>query len=166
MNNQNIILLLGVSLVILFSTCKGKENLDESFCHCAETPVLISIEDKQIIIPNIITPNGDGLNEFWEIQISQVDSLSPSEIIEVEISIEATKNIIYQSSQYRKEWNGRLNGEVLPNGKYLFKITILDTIIKGYVCIFTTDHYPPEYYECLELCVPVDEEDPLIYYYQ
>lgn len=165
MGNQNILLLLGISLIILLSTCKKKQSFDESFCDCAETPVVVDIEDIQILIPNIITPNGDQINDLWIIQVKQIDSLSPPVIIEVEISKEETKNIIYQSSQYQGEWNGWLNGEVLPNGKYLFKITILESIIEGYVCIYTTDQFPPEYYECMELCAPFDDGDPLISYY-
>ncbi len=165
MNNQYILLLLGVSFIILFSTCKKKESLDESYCDCAETPFIVNIENNQIMIPNIITPNGDGRNDLWIVEIKQIDSLSPLVNIEVEITKETTKNLIYQSSQYHREWNGELNGVTLPNGKYLYKITILDTIIEGYVCIFTTDHYPPEYYECLEQCIHFDENDPLIDYY-
>ena len=69
-------------------------------------------------IPGGITPNGDNVNDTWNI-------LNIERYPDNEVSIYTRAGIrIYQSSGYTSEWDGIYNGEVLPAGPYYFVIKI------------------------------------------
>ena len=83
--------------------------------------------------PNTFTPNGDGINDYWEIK--DMESY-PGAIVEV---YNAEGQLVYRSVGYLKPWDGKLNGNILPFGTYYYaidpksgrkKITGYVTIIK------------------------------------
>ena len=83
--------------------------------------------------PNTFTPNGDGINDLWE--IPDINSY-PGAIIEV---YNAEGQLVFRSVNYPRPWDGRFNGNILPFGTYYFaidpksgrkKITGYVTIIK------------------------------------
>lgn len=77
--------------------------------------VLVKIVDKPII-RNTFTPNGDGVNDVWEIEY--LDSYP-----EVRVDIFNRFGIrIYASIGYSTPWNGTLNGNDLPVGTYYYVI--------------------------------------------
>ncbi len=83
----------------------------------------IYIEDNQdllcyIIIPNAFTPNGDGINDLWEID-------------NIEVFSEATIKVFNRWGQelwygYKNniKWDGFFNAERLPAGPYLYIIDL------------------------------------------
>jgi gliding motility-associated-like protein len=66
--------------------------------------------------PNTFTPNGDGINDTWEIQY--LDQY-PDCQVEVYTS---SGQIIYRSTGYPRAWDGKSNGRDLPAGTYYFVI--------------------------------------------
>jgi gliding motility-associated-like protein len=66
--------------------------------------------------PNTFTPNGDGINDTWEIQY-----LDQYPECQVEIYTSGGQ-IIYKSTGYAKAWDGKNNGRDLPAGTYYFVI--------------------------------------------
>ncbi len=97
----------------------------------AEDEVTIFV-DPNIKIPDSFTPNGDGVNDLWEIQ-----GLLGS--IDVDISVfNRNGQIVFQSRGYPKAWDGRLKNTLLPVGVYYY---IIDThskllpIYKGSILI-------------------------------
>ncbi|MBM3442760.1 MAG: PKD domain-containing protein [Bacteroidetes bacterium] len=80
---------------------------------------------------NTFTPNGDGINDFWD--ILYIDSY-PGAIIEV-FSIDG--QLIYRSIGYNKPWDGKRNGLPLPFGTYYYVIDPKNGRAKmaGYVTI-------------------------------
>ena len=69
-----------------------------------------------IVIPNVITINGDGVNDTWEIA-------NIADYLNVEIEIyNRWGNIVWKSTGYSKQWDGTnyRNGEVLPDGTYFY----------------------------------------------
>ncbi len=77
--------------------------------------ILIKIVDKPII-PNTFTPNGDGVNDVWEIEY--LDSYP-----EVRVDIFNRFGVrVYASIGYTTPWNGTLNGSDLPVGTYYYVI--------------------------------------------
>ena len=66
--------------------------------------------------PNTFTPNGDGINDLWE--ITDMESY-PGAIIEV---YNAEGQLVFRSVGYSKPWDGKFNGKVLPFGTYYFAI--------------------------------------------
>jgi gliding motility-associated-like protein/uncharacterized repeat protein (TIGR01451 family) len=79
-------------------------------------------------IYNTITPNGDGMNDYFV--ISCIENF-PNNTIEI---YDRYGSIIYKKKNYRNDWNGIANqtskiirtGEKLPNGTYFFILKLND----------------------------------------
>jgi gliding motility-associated-like protein len=84
--------------------------------------VLITVL-KAFQIPNAFTPNGDGVNDRWNIP-----GLSGYEQAWVEV-YNRWGQIVFKSSGYRSPWDGTTNGRKLPSGAYYY---IVKTGMKEY----------------------------------
>lgn len=87
-----------------------------------------------IIIPNnILSPNGDGENDTWEIKNL---NLFPEN--EVKIFDRTGKQIFY-GKNYQNNWDGRISGQVIPEDAYYYIILIQNgektEIKKGFITI-------------------------------
>jgi len=69
-----------------------------------------------IIIPNTFTPNGDGINDLWDIQ-----GLIAYTAADVSIFTRSGQKI-YHSIGYSKPWDGMYDGKPLPFGTYYYVI--------------------------------------------
>ncbi len=104
---------------------------------CSDT-IYFNIEDNEpIIIPSVITPNGDGFNDTWNIQ--NVESLENIEIYifnrwgDKVFEYRGT-GVDYASAS--KQWNGLYNGKELPLGTYVYILKVKDSdTFKGTVTI-------------------------------
>ncbi len=67
--------------------------------------------------PKFFTPNGDGINDYWKIQLSEYQ-----ELLNVEIYDRYGKLIAFFDKD-SPGWDGTLNGKNLPATDYWFKIT-------------------------------------------
>jgi gliding motility-associated-like protein len=88
-----------------------------------------------LIIPNVITPNGDGVNDTWIIE--DIDQyLNASFTI-----FNRWGNIVWKSTNNTFGWNGTnyRNGEALPQGTYFYildlKSIAYDEPVTGYIQI-------------------------------
>lgn len=68
------------------------------------------------VIPNVFSPNGDGINDTWIIQY--LDSY-PNCIVEV---FDRGGQPVFRSTGYKTPWNGTYNGTPLPIGTYYYII--------------------------------------------
>jgi gliding motility-associated-like protein len=73
------------------------------------------IEDYLIDVENMITPNGDGKNDIWDINLSIYDD---NEVI----IYNKWGTEIFRQRNYQDNWGGTYNGEVLPDGTYYYLI--------------------------------------------
>jgi gliding motility-associated-like protein len=69
-----------------------------------------------IVIPNTFTPNGDGINDFWEIQ--HLESY-PNCIVQI---FNRYGEKLYYSVGYPTPWDGKYKGSNLPTGTYYYII--------------------------------------------
>ncbi len=85
----------------------------------------------QIIVPNTFTPNGDGINDLWDIHglIAYQDA-----IIDV---FDRYGQKVFHSVGYGIPWNGTYNGKPLPFGTYYYVIDAKfnNEVFSGYVTI-------------------------------
>jgi gliding motility-associated-like protein len=85
---------------------------------------------KAVYVPNAFTPNGDGLNDTWNIPTLNAFS-------DYEIRVFNRWGQLVYLSKNKSGWDGRLNGKDQPTGVYPYVISIKDTdvILKGWVVI-------------------------------
>jgi gliding motility-associated-like protein len=86
---------------------------------------------KPIYIPNVFSPNGDGVNDVWVIR-----ELAKYPEAKVDVYTRYGRNV-FSSSGYRIPWNGLWNSEPLPTGTYYYVITTKPKTnpISGWVAI-------------------------------
>jgi len=71
-----------------------------------------------IKVPNVFSPNGDGINDTWVIPYLQLFS---SAIVEI---YNRYGQPVFKSTGYYTPWNGKLNGKDLPIGTYYYIIKL------------------------------------------
>jgi gliding motility-associated-like protein len=95
-------------------------TIDENCVYKITLPItLIANEllDDQII-PNIITANGDGINDTWNLD-QQIDICLEYEVI----VLNRWGNIVYKTAQFGDNFSGlNINGEALAEGVYFYVI--------------------------------------------
>ncbi len=75
---------------------------------------------EQITIPNVFTPNGDGVNDLWNIA-----NLSEYPACTVDV-FSRNGQLVFHSVGYGKPWSGTYNGNPLPTGTYYYVIDLKD----------------------------------------
>lgn len=94
----------------------------------------VRIEVHALIIPTGYSPNGDGVNDQFEII-----GLNEYPYASLEV-FNRWGNSLYTSSEYANDWNGTGNhGEVLPDDIYYYVLTVgEDKVFTGFVAIKRT----------------------------
>ncbi|WP_316796483.1 gliding motility-associated C-terminal domain-containing protein [Pedobacter agri] len=70
----------------------------------------------QIVIPNTFSPNGDSVNDTWNIPTAVA---FPNPIVKI---VNRNGQLVYQSTGAYKPWDGKLNGKDLPPAVYYYTI--------------------------------------------
>jgi gliding motility-associated-like protein len=71
-----------------------------------------------IYIPNVFTPNNDGINDVFEVKGSYIEN------IEVTI-FNRWGNELYTWKDLNEGWNGEYKGELVPDGTYFYIINVV-----------------------------------------
>jgi gliding motility-associated-like protein len=100
---------------------------------CPATAIAKVLVLKDLIIPNTFTPNGDGVNDTWNV-------INLAEFGNATIDIYNRYGAsIYHSIGYTRPWDGTYNGKNLPAGTYYYLIDPKDKLHRirsGWVAIF------------------------------
>lgn len=99
--------------------------LNEKSCIAVDTVFIEVIENRDVLIPNIITPNGDGFNDFFAIK-SKLNNLNQVSILKI---YNRWGDLVYESKNINKEnfdkiWTAESEGKKLPAGVYFYKMTL------------------------------------------
>ncbi|HJP64149.1 MAG TPA: gliding motility-associated C-terminal domain-containing protein [Mucilaginibacter sp.] len=86
-------------------------------CESSRTAVNVTIGISALNIPNAFTPNGDGINDFWNIPGLEN---TPSAIVQVYTRYGQK---VFESRGYDHPFDGTSNGKALPMGAYYYIIT-------------------------------------------
>ena len=79
------------------------------------------IPDSPLLIPNVISPNNDGVNDLFEI-----DNLQENTEV---IILNRWGNVVFSSTNYQNNWGGKdTSGKELADGVYTYKITTKDGV--------------------------------------
>ena len=95
---------------------------------CSDTvSVLISVSpviiNTAVIIPNLLTPNGDGFNDNFK--IFNIDLYPDNELV----IFNSYGQVIYTASPYNNEWYGIYGGANVPDGTYYYVLNLNDTTV-------------------------------------
>jgi gliding motility-associated-like protein len=95
---------------------KPKSSLPEPTLENNKPEYTFVKDSSYIFIPNAVTPDGDGINDAYQIKLVGEESF--------EIIIYTTDNqILYRSKNKYQSWNCKMpNGEDAPEGTYLVKV--------------------------------------------
>ncbi len=83
----------------------------------------ILVRDKPLVkffIPDVITPNGDGYNDYWHIRDLERYTDNSVQIIN------RWGDEVFYEKPYSQSWVGRYKGEPLPEGTYYYIIYVKD----------------------------------------
>ena len=84
----------------------------------------------KILIPTAFSPNGDGMNDVWEIS-----TLAGNNEVIVEI-YNRWGEIIFYSKGYSEPWNGTYKGSPVPEGTYAYIVRMdADKVYRGVVLV-------------------------------
>lgn len=103
---------------------------------CSDTATkVITVEDGFVIeVPNVFTPNGDGVNEAFHIKMKGVKSAEGT-------IYNRWGQILYSWDALNTSWDGKAaNGEICPDANYYYIIKVTDKkdkehLVPGYVLI-------------------------------
>ena len=85
---------------------------------------------KNVTVPNTFTPNGDGVNDTWN--IAALDSY-PTSVTQV---FDRYGALVFKSVGYPKAWDGTYNNTELASGTYYYVIDLMNgTKLSGWVLI-------------------------------
>ncbi len=134
----------GIFTYIPFTDNLGVDQIAYEICYddCPDLCSMVRIitiriinDPSTCIVPSLITPNGDGMNDILDIScVSNPPKVGSELIVFNEWGSE-----VFRESPYQNNWAGTYNGEELPDGTYyyIFKEDSDDNDPKkGYVTIF------------------------------
>ncbi|GAB3693927.1 hypothetical protein GCM10027592_14280 [Spirosoma flavus] len=75
----------------------------------------------RILVPDAFTPNGDGINDVFVAKGIYVDKFSMT-------IYSRWGEVIYNSTDKSKGWDGNANGQVASSGQYMYRIEMIDLL--------------------------------------
>jgi len=85
------------------------------------------VDDYSVFIPNTFTPNGDGLNDLFNIKGNGISK----ERFNMEI-FDRWGSLIFKTNDIFKGWDGFTKGQLSENDVYIYKIKILGATSQGF----------------------------------
>jgi gliding motility-associated-like protein len=100
-------------------------------CSSTDTITITVIDDHRFHVYNLVTPNGDGQNDTW--YIGNIETYQDCEVT----IYNRYGQVLYQTTNYKNDWNGTYHGEQLPEGAYFYTIKCPgdDNVYKGSISI-------------------------------
>lgn len=73
----------------------------------------------QMFIPNVFSPNGDGVNDAFEVSFHSDQKISSYQLL----IVDRWGNLLYQSNDPATLWDGSSKGQLLPSGVYIYALS-------------------------------------------
>ncbi len=105
-----------------------KVTVTNEVCEPVSDEIIITVEG--FIIPSAYTPNGDGVNDVFEIE--GLNSFKDKNLT----IMNRWGKPIYENNNYNNDWDARNNaGAELPDDTYFYVLTLDEEVFSGYVII-------------------------------
>ena len=88
---------------------------DNGYCTSTDTLhiVVFPFPDPIVFIPNVFSPNGDGVNDNWMIETQNVESINIS-------ILNRWGNVLAEITKLNQDWDGTINGNEASDGVYFY----------------------------------------------
>jgi gliding motility-associated-like protein len=87
-------------------------------CESLRTKTHIEVVLVDVKFPNTITPNGDGVNDYWKIEGLEK---FPGTLVQI---FNRYGKKVFESKEYATPFAGQFNGWLLPSGVYYYIINL------------------------------------------
>ena len=95
-------------------------NDGEAYSKWYEKTLIMSDVELALDIPTAFTPNNDNANDTWVITLLQNDSAA-----QLDLKVYNRQGVLlFESDSFEHQWDGRLNGELLPADSYFFTLEV------------------------------------------
>ena len=95
--------------------------IDGNECKSDEITITLTDVDVPCLrIPNVFTPNGDGVNDIWE--IVNIEMFPEAEIY----VFNRWGQLMFTSKGYTEQWDGSYRGHFVPAGTYMYIIDLFN----------------------------------------
>ena len=91
---------------------------DNNCTDTSEIAIVYTVPLTELYIPNTFTPNGDDHNELFEIYGLNIQSFSM-------MVMNRWGEVMFETDKIDKFWDGKYNGKLVPQGKYVFSIELI-----------------------------------------
>lgn len=91
-------------------------TIDHTIC---EEPIV----ENNIIFPKFFTPNGDGINDYWQFSDSMENNNTNIETI---LIFDRYGSLLVRMDSNSKGWDGNFKGKPVPSSDYWFKVLSFD----------------------------------------
>ncbi|WP_160713999.1 MBG domain-containing protein [Chitinophaga solisilvae] len=100
-------------------------------CSVTRSIVIIVKEDYKLEAVNVLTPNGDGINDRWIVK--NIDMYPQNEVK----IFDRAGRLLFRQKSYSNTWDGTVNGQPLAEGTYYFAIDMGTgaPLFKGFITI-------------------------------
>ena len=102
---------------------------------CDTSTVTVTPDPSNVCDPfNVVTPNGDDLNQYFVIPCLCLDNC-PAGFVRI---YNQWGDEVFSSEDYQNDWDGMYNGEPLPDGTYYYILNITSTGLEeqGFITLF------------------------------
>ena len=93
-------------------------SIKDAGCESPRTPVKVTVSAADIKFSNLVSPNGDGINDTW--QIANIESYSLA-FVQIFNRLGA---IVFKQMGYSKPFDGTVNGKDLSAGTYYYVVEL------------------------------------------
>mgnify|MGYP002630830723 CR=1 FL=1 len=107
--------------------------MDEHGCKDDDEVEISVLRDYNVTGKNLITPNGDGINDTWKI-----DNILPYTESTVTI-INRYGQVVYERTGYDNSWDGSDGDQTVSDGTYYYVVQFKDnnTVVKGHITVLS-----------------------------
>jgi len=88
------------------------------YCESSRVKLQVTLGPHPIVVPNIFTPNGDGINDYWK--LNGIENY-PESLVQV---FNRNGQKVFESRANSRTFDGNYNGNILPVGTYYFIVTL------------------------------------------
>lgn len=95
--------------------------------------ISVTASTSDIIIADLISANGDGFNDTWN--IIGIENHPDTKVL----IFNTSGNVVFESLDYNNDWEGTWNGNQLPDGTYYYIVEVKEEtdIRKGFITILS-----------------------------